>query len=137
MVRAAAVPPRQNHLPALVMHRLKVAFSPGCLAEIRGLHGRVVEQMRLAMTVFMTQDIRMARELVAEKDRIRAAEREAMESHLNRLRDGTLASIETSTLHLDILRDLKRINAHVTSVACPSLEASGALRGSRLKSEAA
>jgi phosphate:Na+ symporter len=117
--------------------RLKVEFSPAGWAEIKAMHGRVVEQMRLAMTVFMTQDLKMARELVAEKDRIRAAEREAMESHLQRLRDGTLASLETSALHLDILRDLKRINAHVTSVAYPSLEASGVLRGSRLKAEAA
>ena len=93
--------------------------------------------MRLAMTVFMTGDMSMARELVAEKDRIRAAEREAMENHLQRLRDGTLASIETSALHLDILRDLKRINAHVTAVAYPSLEASGVLRGSRLRADAA
>lgn len=117
--------------------RLKVEFSPAGWAEIQSLHARVVEQMRLAMTVFMTQDLSMARELVAEKDRIRSAEREAMENHLQRLRDGTLASIETSALHLDILRDLKRINAHVTSVAYPSLEASGVLRGSRLKAEAA
>jgi phosphate:Na+ symporter len=116
--------------------RLKVEFSPAGWAEIQSLHGRVVEQMRLAMTVFMTGDVAMARELVAEKDRIRLAEREAMESHLQRLRDGTLASIETSALHLDILRDLKRINAHVTAVAYPSLEASGVLRGSRLRAVA-
>jgi phosphate:Na+ symporter len=118
-------------------HRLKVNFSPAGWNEIRMLHTRVIEQMRLAMTVFMTGDVGVARELVAEKDRIRAAEREAMENHLQRLRDGTLASIETSALHLDILRDLKRINAHVTSVAYPSLEASGVLRGSRLKADAA
>jgi phosphate:Na+ symporter len=117
--------------------RLKVDFSPAGWAEIRALHARVVDQMRLAITVFLTGDEKMARELVAEKDRIRLAEREAMESHLQRLRDGTLASIETSTLHLDILRDLKRINAHVTSVAYPSLEASGVLRGSRLRADPA
>ncbi len=117
--------------------RLKVEFSPAGWREIQALHSRVVEQMRLAMTVFITGDLAMARELVAEKDRIRKAERDAMESHLQRLRDGTLASIETSALHLDILRDLKRINAHVTSVAYPSLEASGFLSGSRLKAEAA
>jgi phosphate:Na+ symporter len=116
--------------------RLRVDFSPAGWGEIRSLHTRVVEQMRLAMTVFMTGDMSMARELVAEKDRIRQAEREAMENHLQRLRDGTLASIETSALHLDILRDLKRINAHVTAVAYPSLEASGVLRGSRLRADA-
>jgi phosphate:Na+ symporter len=117
--------------------RLKVEFSPAGWGEISAMHGRVVEQMRLAMTVFMTGDVKMARELVTEKDRIRGAEREAMENHLQRLRDGTLASIETSALHLDILRDLKRINAHLVAVAYPSLEASGDIRESRLRRETA
>ena len=89
--------------------------------------------MRLAMTVFVTRDLKMARELVQEKHNIRLAERDATESHLRRLREGTVASIETSALHLDILRDLKRINAHITSVAYPILEASGELRESRLR----
>jgi phosphate:Na+ symporter len=113
--------------------RLHLAFSPEGWAEIRALHARVVDQMRLAMTVFVTRDLRMARQLVLEKDNIRLAERGATESHLRRLREGTIASIETSALHLDILRDLKRINAHITSVAYPILEASGELRESRLR----
>ena len=113
--------------------RLHLAFSPEGWAEIRALHARVVDQMRLAMTVFVTRDLRMARQLVLEKDNIRLAERGATESHLRRLREGTVASIETSALHLDILRDLKRINAHITSVAYPILEASGELRESRLR----
>ena len=113
--------------------RLHLDFSPEGWAEIKALHARVVDQMRLAMTVFVTRDIRMARQLVLEKDNIRLAERGATESHLRRLREGTIASIETSALHLDILRDLKRINAHITSVAYPILEASGELRESRLR----
>jgi phosphate:Na+ symporter len=113
-------------------HRLQLRFSPEGWAEIRALHQRVVNQMRLAMTVFVTRDPKMARELIAEKDRIRSAERDATESHLRRLREGTVASLETSALHLDILRDLKRINAHIVSVAHPILEASGELRESRL-----
>ncbi len=117
--------------------RLKVEFSPQGWSEIRAMHERVVEQLRLALAVFMTGDLDAAKALFTEKDRIRAAEREAMESHLQRLRDGTMASINTSALHIDILRDLKRINAHVTSIAYPSLEASGALRQSRLRPEPA
>jgi phosphate:Na+ symporter len=113
--------------------RNRLSFSAAGWAEITALHRRVVEQMRLAMVVFVTADPDMARALVAEKDRIRLAERDATESHLQRLREGTLASLETSTLHLDILRDLKRINAHVTSIAYPILEATGELRQSRLR----
>ena len=92
--------------------------------------------MTLAMTVFITKDVAMARELVAEKDNIRIAEKQATEQHLARLRQGTTASLETSSLHLDILRDLKRINAHIVSVANPILEAVGEIRASRLRAPA-
>jgi hypothetical protein len=40
---------------------------------------------------------------------------------------GRPESIETSSLHLDILRDLKRIHSHICSAAYPVLEAMGEL----------
>ena len=52
------------------------------------------------------------------------------------MRSGRAESLETSGLHLDVLRDLKRINSHLTSVAYPILETAGALAESRLKQEA-
>jgi phosphate:Na+ symporter len=113
--------------------RLGVKFSQEGWDEIRALHREAVEQMRLAITVFMTQDVEMARRLVEAKDRIRTFEKSAAESHLQRLRAGTVASLETSSLHLDVIRDLKRIVAHLTSVAYPILEAGGEIATSRLR----
>jgi phosphate:Na+ symporter len=52
---------------------------------------------------------------------------------LQRLRDGRADSIQTSSLHLDLLRDLKRINAHVVAVALPILDDSGLLNESRIR----
>jgi phosphate:Na+ symporter len=49
------------------------------------------------------------------------------------LREGRPESIESSSLHLDILRDLKRIHSHICSVAYPVLERAGELQPSRLK----
>jgi phosphate:Na+ symporter len=115
--------------------RLEVDFSPEGWRDLRAYHARVLDQLRLALTVFVARDADLARELVAEKDRLRGLEAEATERHLERLREGTPASIETSGLHLDILRDLKRIAAHLTAVAHPLLEEQGVLRASRLKSE--
>ena len=46
---------------------------------------------------------------------------------MDRLREGRLASIETTSLHLDVLRDLRRIHSHICSVAYPVLEAAGEL----------
>jgi phosphate:Na+ symporter len=113
--------------------RLGLTFSAEGWAEIKAMHREAVDQMRLAITVFMTRDKDMARRLVEAKDRIRVFERSAAESHLQRLRAGTLASIETSSLHLDIIRDLKRIVAHLTAVAYPILEAGGEISTSRLR----
>lgn len=113
--------------------RSGVNFSEAGWTDLSQFHARVLKQMKLAMTVFMTQDLTMARELVAEKDNLRIAEKEATELHLARLREGSPASIETSALHLDVLRDLKRINAHIVSIAHPILEASGEIRESRLR----
>ena len=61
--------------------------------------------------------------LVRAKDDVRAVERAATESHLRRLRERAVASMETSSLLLDILRDLQRIIAQLTDVAYPILEA--------------
>lgn len=118
---------------ALKKQRLGVDFSVEGWRDLRDYHARVLDQLRLALTVFVSRDPDHAVELVAEKDRLRALEAEATERHLERLREGTPASIETSGIHLDILRDLKRIAAHLTSVATPLLEEHGALRASRLR----
>jgi phosphate:Na+ symporter len=114
-----------------IKNRLK--FSEDGAVELQGFHRRVLDNLQLALSVFMSGDVKIARKLIEDKVAIREAERLAAEHHLARLRNGLLASIETSSLHLDILRDLKRIHSHICSVAYPVLEASGELQPSRLK----
>lgn len=108
-------------------------FSAEGLNEIRHIHGQVMDNMRLAFNVFATRDVTLARRLLAEKAAMRTAELGAADSHFARLREGRPESIETSSIHLDVVRDLKRINGHLTSVAYPILEAAGELRDSRLR----
>jgi phosphate:Na+ symporter len=54
-----------------------------------------------------------------------------------RLSDNTRQSIETSSLHLDLLADFKRINSLFCSVAYPILESAGVLSKSRVLGEPA
>jgi phosphate:Na+ symporter len=124
-----------KNLMEMAAKRIKnnLHFSVEGLAEIRQLHARVIENLRLAMTVFISGDVDSARRLLEEKTLFRELERRMSDSHLERLRQGKLESIETSPLHLDILRDFKRINSHITSVAYPILDMAGELRESRLK----
>jgi len=112
----------------------RYAFSAEGMAELRTFHSRVLENLRLALNVFTTRDIALARRLVAEKTAMREAEAKAADSHFARLREGRPESIETSSIHMDVIRDLKRINGHLTSVAYPILEAAGELADTRLKS---
>ena len=116
--------------------RNRYAFSPEGLAELKQFHGRVLENLRLALNVFTTRDINLARRLMAEKTTMREAEAKSAESHFARLREGRTKSIETSSIHMDVIRDLKRINGHLTSVAYPILEAAGELADTRLKTTA-
>src|SRR5882724_6573764 len=113
--------------------RNRYAFSPEGMAELRAFHARVLDNLRLALNVFTTRDITLARRLVAEKTAMREAEAKAADSHYARLREGRTESIETSSIHMDVIRDLKRINGHLASVAYPILEAAGELADTRLK----
>lgn len=114
-----------------IKHRL--SFSPEGFADLSALFAQTLDNLKVALTIFVSGDARLARQLVAEKTEVRNLERSATESHIARLRDGRRESIETSTLHLDILRDLKRINAHIASVAYPILEQLDELEESRLR----
>jgi phosphate:Na+ symporter len=111
----------------------QIVFSREGAAELESFHQDVCDTLKLAFSVFMSGDVRIARQLVSQKATLRAAEFAAAESHLARLRDGRSETIESSSLHLDILRDLKRIHSHICSVAYPVLEHAGELQPSRLK----
>ncbi|MEX2200735.1 MAG: Na/Pi cotransporter family protein, partial [Dongiaceae bacterium] len=113
--------------------RNRLSFSEEGWKDLETMHSRVVDNMQLALGVYMTGDVDPARQLLAQKDTMRELERAGSEHHLERLRSGRVQSIETSALHLDIMRDLKRINSHLTSVAYPILDAHGELRKSRLR----
>jgi phosphate:Na+ symporter len=111
----------------------KYEFSKEGAAELETFHKRILENLKFAFSVFINQDVPTARKLIEEKTQLRVAELGSADSHLARLREGRPESIETSSLHLDILRDLKRIHSHICSVAYPVLEAAGELQPNRLK----
>lgn len=114
----------EKNLSELAAKKIKrnVQFSDDGAAEIDEFHKRILENLRLAFGVFMSGDVAGARKLVAEKAQLRSVELTAAERHLERLREGRPETLETTSLHLDVLRDLKRINSHICSVAYPALD---------------
>ena len=100
-------------------------------AQAEAMLAHLLAQLRLATAVFMGEDVASARRLVEQKERFREFERTAFAAQLARAQDGRAAS-ETSGLHLDLVRELKRIEAHVAAIAHPLLESRNLLRPSRL-----
>ncbi|HEV2038480.1 MAG TPA: Na/Pi cotransporter family protein [Casimicrobiaceae bacterium] len=109
------------------------SFSAAGMQEICDLHGRLIANLRLGMSVFLHGDLASAQQLLAEKVLFRDLERAYADSHIERLSINTLQSIETSSLHLDLISDLKRINSHICSIAYPILEQAGVLAKTRLR----
>jgi phosphate:Na+ symporter len=111
------------------------SFSEAGMAEICELHARLIDNLRLGMSVFLNGSVRDAQKLLEEKARFRDLERTYAATHLTRLTGNTVQSIETSSLHIDLISDLKRINSHICSIAYPILDSAGALAPSRLRQQ--
>lgn len=109
-----------------------LSFSEQGYEDIEHFHDQVVTNSQLALSVLTTGDAEAARQLVAEKDRIRREEQRLQTRHLERLRRGASASVETSNIHQEMLRVLKQINAAMSYVAYPIAEETGDLLDSRL-----
>ncbi|WP_454745978.1 Na/Pi cotransporter family protein [Ciceribacter selenitireducens] len=113
-------------------HDRNAAFSPEGWAELTAMHNEVVKNARLAFNLLVNRDVEHARQLVARKEAVRNLVRVSEEQHMQRLRNGNAASFESSSLHIDTMRDLKEINSLFASIGYPLLEDEGMLRRSRL-----
>jgi phosphate:Na+ symporter len=111
-----------------------VTFSKSGQVELLAMIERLIVNVRTAASLFMTGDVRAARLLANEKEVFRTMESTATDAHFERLRSGQIDTVETSTLHLDALRDLKSVNANlVAAAAYPVLEKNGELLPTRLR----
>jgi len=108
------------------------SFSEEGWKELSALHQRVIRNARLAFNLIVNRDLDHARQLAQEKEVVREMVRESEEKHIRRLAGDNAASIETSSIHIDTMRDLKEINSLLVSIAYPVLAEAGQLRTSRL-----
>lgn len=112
--------------------RQNLRFSPEGWLEMCNLHSRVEANLQLALNVLISGDVESARQLVKEKEVMRKLARDSHDRHLQRLCNSHSASIDTSDIHLEIVRALKEINSLLVTVAYPILTESGHLLESRL-----
>ncbi|WP_285422721.1 MULTISPECIES: Na/Pi cotransporter family protein [unclassified Pseudomonas] len=100
------------------------SFSDVGLEELSGLHEQLIANLRLGLSVFLSGDPESARQLLREKRRFRAQERRLAHAHVSRLQRKIVQSIETSSLHLELIADMKRLNSLFCSSAYAVLETS-------------
>ncbi len=100
------------------------SFSEVGLEELAGLHSQLIANLRLGLSVFLSADPESARQLLREKRRFRAQERRLAHAHVSRLQRKIVQSIETSSLHLELIADMKRLNSLFCSSAYAVLETS-------------
>ena len=123
-----------KNLMELAAKKIKghVNFSPEGQQELNDFHDQILQTLDLAMHVFVSSDREAARQLLDKKVYIRNLELKYTETHFRRMGERQPDTLDSSAMHLDVLRDLKRINSHLTSAAYPLLEREGALAKSRL-----
>jgi phosphate:Na+ symporter len=124
----------RNFLPH-ASKRLKrgLVFSEEEQRDLTVMIERLSTNLKTAASLFVTEDPRTARLLVDEKVAFRDAESKATASHFSRLRDSDLQAAQASSIHLDLLRDIKLINSHIVAAAAyPVLERTGELLPSRV-----
>ena len=127
----------EKSLMPLAAKRIKrgLSFSETGRQEIHDMLDRLTSNARAAAAVFMTEDPRAARQLLGEKEIFREIEARTTEEYFGRARTTRPETIEMSKLLLDIVRDLKRVNAHLAAAAYPILEGRGELLPSRLRQD--
>lgn len=92
-------------------------FSEAGRAEIVELHGKVVENLELALAALAANDAGIAEKVIRHKSVVNLEERRLRARHIQRLHEGLPESIDTSSIHLDVLASLKRANSLVTGIA--------------------
>lgn len=107
-------------------------FSGDGWRELSDFHDVVLRNVQHGISVLMSGDIGLARELVEQKERVRDLEQNLQRTHLKRLRNGKAETFDTSAIHLDLLRALKMLNTSFAMIAYPLLEDRGELLESRL-----
>lgn len=127
-----------GHAGDILERRIMLACTGGDVAAsaidkdaMLRIHAHVTSDLKLALSTMMTEDKRSARELVDAKRAVNEAERAATRDHLARLGAGGETSLTASSPFLVMLRDLKMVNSHMSSIGYAVLDPDDYVRTGR------
>lgn len=93
-----------------------LAFSAAGLEEIKVFHQQVLQNLAMALGCIATWDGKMAQQLAEKRVFGIERKRELQNRHLERLALGLKETLDTSSIHLDLISDLERINFHCSQI---------------------
>ncbi|MGX8939797.1 Na/Pi cotransporter family protein [Symbiopectobacterium sp. Eva_TO] len=100
----------------------RLSLSSEGMEELLALHQRLTSSLSLAMSVFLTGDMTNAKRLRRAKHRLILLGRSYSHAHVERLHQQNPQSLETSSLHMGLLGDIRRLNSLFCAVAYHVLE---------------
>lgn len=92
-------------------------FSREALESIKSYHAEVQKTFQMSIDSFASRNQRLAEDVVERKSELNTMEREIHKNHLRVLCGDREEVAETSTIFLDVLNDLKRINSNAAGIA--------------------
>ncbi len=99
-----------------------LSFSGAGEREIRELYTDIIRHFELGVAAFATGDAELAAKVVETKAEVTRKESRLRDAHIERLHKGLKESVETSSIHLDVLANLKRISSYITNIAYPIVD---------------
>lgn len=93
-----------------------LAFSDEGLADLSEFHQEVRKRLEMANAALATWDKELAERMMQERQWGVDRKRELHNRHLDRLAAGLKETLDTSTIHLDMIADLERINFHCSQI---------------------
>lgn len=108
-----------KELASLAKKRAKTGriFSEQGWLELHQLHERGTSIFELTLSVIVSPNAELTQQVVRQAAQFEELEQELRQAHIQRLNLGTPESFETSSIHLDVMANLRRINAHLVHIA--------------------
>jgi phosphate:Na+ symporter len=92
-------------------------FSADGAQDIKRLYEEISRNFDSIVEVIKRGDLKLAQEVTLTGGTVRKLETDLRERHFKRLQDGLKETVKTSSVHLDLLDNLKRVNDHIVYMA--------------------
>jgi phosphate:Na+ symporter len=87
------------------------------LDELETMLGRTQANYRLSLQAFETMDTALATRVIKEYPSLLRLEKDMRYNHFDRMQCGNAKTTTTSSIHLDLVESILRINSHAIDIA--------------------